>query len=173
MCLQEFLCLKAAIFWISSVAIIMGFSTAWRRKEIWKLWCLPNTTRSTYIVCASPPEEQLFRRVAKMYSAIRQGFKSKLLLLLHTSVCLAKMGIMGVNTKLISSKWYGGYKHLECTPRQPPGLPQSRSSRTVIFLASPKMKWQISSPVLHMLSLTPCGLVTLCGGRDLDQHWFR
>ena len=49
-----------------------------------------------------------------MYNAIRQGFNSKLLLLMDISVCSAKMGIMGVNTKLISSKWYCGYEHLQC-----------------------------------------------------------
>ena len=49
-----------------------------------------------------------------MYNAIRQGFNSKLLLLLDTSVCSAKMGVMSVNTKLISSKWYCGYEHLQC-----------------------------------------------------------
>ena len=47
-------------------------------------------------------------------NAICQGFNSKLLLLLDTRVCSAKMGIMGVNTKLISSKWYCGYEHLQC-----------------------------------------------------------
>ena len=49
-----------------------------------------------------------------MYNANRQGFNSKLLLLLDISVCSSKMGIMGVNTKLISSKWYCGDEHLQC-----------------------------------------------------------
>ena len=49
-----------------------------------------------------------------MYNAIRQRFNSKLLLLLDISVCSSKMGIMGVNTKLISSKCYCGYEHLQC-----------------------------------------------------------
>ena len=96
--------------WLLDSRCIKSFSTTWR-KEIRKLWCLPNTTRSNivpYLVGAPPLEEQLFRRVAKMYNAIRQGFNSKLLLLLDISVCSSKMGIMGVNTKLISSKWYCG-----------------------------------------------------------------
>ena len=37
--------------------------------------------------------------------------------------------------------------------RQPPGLPQSRSSRTAIFLSSPTMKLQISSPILPAFEL--------------------
>ena len=102
--------------WLLDSQCIKIFSTTWR-KAIRKLWCLPNTTRSNivpYLVGAPPLEEQLFRRVAKMYNAIRQGFNSKLLLLLDISVCSSKMGIMGVNTKLISSKWYCGYEHLQC-----------------------------------------------------------
>ena len=102
--------------WQLDSQCIKSFSTTWR-KTIRKLWCLPNTTRSNivpYLVGAPPLEEQLFRRVAKMYNAIRQGFNSKLLLLLDISVCSSKMGIMGVNTKLISCKWYCGYEHLQC-----------------------------------------------------------
>ena len=44
----------------------------------------------------------------------RQGFNIKLLLLPDISVCSSKMGIMGMNTKLISYKWYCGYEHLQC-----------------------------------------------------------
>ena len=49
-----------------------------------------------------------------MYNAARQGFNSKLLLLLDISVCSAKMGIMGVITNLTNSNWYCGYEHLQC-----------------------------------------------------------
>ena len=86
--------------WLSDSQCIKSFSTTWR-KAIRKLWCLPNTARSNivpYLVGAPPLEEQLFHKVAKMYNAIRQGFNSKLLLLLDISVCSSKMGIMGVNT---------------------------------------------------------------------------
>ena len=146
--------------WLLDSQCIKSFSTIWR-KAIRKLWCLPNTTRSNivpYLVGAPPLEEQLFRRVAKMYNAIRQGFNSKLLLLLDISVCSSKTGIMGVNTKLISSKWYCGYEHLQCNrslyyPEAAARLPQSRSSRIVIFLASPTMKLQISSPILPAFEL--------------------
>ena len=82
MCLQGFLCLNAVIcldlkpgYWIHSASNKI-FSTTWR-KAIRKLWCLPNTTSSNivpYLVGAPPLEEQLFRRVAKMNNAIRQGF---------------------------------------------------------------------------------------------------
>ena len=99
--------------WLLDSQCIKSFSTTWR-KAIRKLWCLLNTTRSNIVPClvgAPPLEEQLFRRVSKMYNAIRQGFNSKLLLLLDVSVCSS---LMGVNTKLIISKWYCGYEHLQC-----------------------------------------------------------
>ena len=95
---------------------IKRFYTAWR-KAIRKLWCLSNMTRSDivpFLVGAPPLEEQLFRRVAQMYNIIRQDFNSKLLLFLDTSVCSAKMEIMGVNIKLIISKRCCGYEHLQC-----------------------------------------------------------
>ena len=95
---------------------ITGFSTAWR-KAIRKLWCLPNTTRLDivpYLVGAPPLEEQLFHRITKMYNSIRKGFNSKMLLLLQMSVCADKMGIMGINSKIISSKWRCGFEYLQC-----------------------------------------------------------
>ena len=57
--------------WLLDSQYIKSFSTTWR-KAIRKLWCLPNTTRSNivpYLVGAPQLEEQLFRRVAKMYNA--------------------------------------------------------------------------------------------------------
>ena len=95
---------------------ITGFSTAWR-KAIRKLWGLPNTTRShivPYLVGAPPPKEQLFRIIAKMYNGIRWGFNSKMLLLLQMSVCADKMGILGINSKIISSRWRCGFEYLQC-----------------------------------------------------------
>ena len=59
--------------WLLDSQCIKSFSTTWR-KALRKLWCLPNTTRSNivpYLVGAPPLEEQLFRKVAKMYNAIR------------------------------------------------------------------------------------------------------
>ena len=90
---------------------ITGFSTVWR-KAIMKLWCLPNTTRSDivpYLVGAPPPEEQLFHRIAKMCNSIRKGFNSKMLLVLQMSVCADKMGIKGINSKIIRSRWCCGF----------------------------------------------------------------
>ena len=146
--------------WLLDSRCIKTFSTTWR-KAIRKLWCLPNTTRSNivpYLVGAPPLEEQLFRRVAKMYNAIRQGFNSKLLLLLDIRVCSSKMGIMGVNTKLISCKCTVVTNISNATVRfvilrQASRLLQSRSSRKVIFLASPTVKFQISSPILPAFEL--------------------
>ena len=119
MCLQEFLCHNVfrSQAWQLDSNSITGFSTAWR-KAIRKLWCLPNTTRSDivpYLVGASPLEEQLFHRIAKMYNSIRKGFNSKMLLLLQMSACADKMGIMGINSKIISSRWRCGFEYLQCS----------------------------------------------------------
>ena len=95
---------------------IAGFSAAWR-KAIRKLWCLPNKTRSDivpYLVGAPPLEEQLFHKIAKMHNSIRKGFNSKILLLLQMSVCADNMGIMGINSKIISSRWRYGFEYLQC-----------------------------------------------------------
>ena len=119
--------------WLLDSQCIKSFITSWR-KAIRKLWCLPNTTRSNivpYLVDAPPLEERLFRRVAKVYNAIRQGFNSKLLLLLDISVCSSKMGVMGVNTKLISSKWYCGIRTLhDCRSQMNENLLISNSKLT-------------------------------------------
>ena len=119
MCLQGFLCHNAVIcldlkpgYWIRSASKV---STQLGVRQFGSSGVCPTRPRSNivpYVVGAPPLEEQLFRKVAKMYNAIRQGFNSKLLLLLDISVCSSKIGIMGVNTKLISSKWYCGYEHL-------------------------------------------------------------
>ena len=139
---------------------ITGFSTAWR-KAIRKLWCLPNTTRSDivpYLDGAPPLEEQLFHRVAKMYNSIRKGFNSKMLLLLQMSGCADKMGIMGINPKLLASDGVVVLNICSATthliiPRPPPKLRRLKSSWTIIFLVSPQMKLQIS---LLTLPATKC-----------------
>ena len=102
--------------WQMDSKSITGFSTAWC-KAIRKLWCLPNTARSDivpYLVGAPPLEEQLFHRIAKMYNSIRKGFNSKMLLLLQMSVCADKMGIMGIHSKIISSRWRCGFEYMQC-----------------------------------------------------------
>ena len=102
--------------WQLDLKSITGFSTA-LRMAIRKLWCLPNTTRSDivpYLVGAPPLEEQLFHRVAKMYNSICKGFNSKMLLLLQISVCADKMGIMGIDSKIISSRWRCAFEYLQC-----------------------------------------------------------
>ena len=76
-----------------------------------------NTTRSDilpYFVGAPPLEEQLLHRIAKTYTIIRKGFNSKMLLLLQMSVCADKMGAMGINSKIISSRWRCGFEYLQC-----------------------------------------------------------
>ena len=53
-------------------------------------------------------------RIAKMNNSIRKGFNSKVLLLLQMSVCADKRGIMGINSKIISSRWRCGFEYLQC-----------------------------------------------------------
>ena len=111
-CMSQCCHLFGSQAWQLDSKSITGFSTAWF-KAIRKLWCLPNTTRSDivpYLVGAPPLEEQLFHRIAKMHNSIRKGFNSKMSLLLQMSVCADKMEIMGINSKIISSRWRCGFE---------------------------------------------------------------
>ena len=55
----------------------------------------------------------MYQRTAKMYNTIRKGHNPKLLLLLQLSINADKMGIMGTNTRIISSKWLCGFNQLK------------------------------------------------------------
>ena len=88
------------------------------QKAIRKLWGLPNIARSAlvpHLVNASPIEDQLYQRTAKIYNGIRKGHNPKLLLLLQLSTNADKMGIMGNNTRIISNRWLCGLNRLETT----------------------------------------------------------
>ena len=47
-----------------------------------------------------------------MYNGIRKGYNKKMLLLLHISTDSHKMGIMGLNSRIISQKWLCGWDYL-------------------------------------------------------------
>ena len=101
--------------WDLDSRYINTFSTTWR-KAVRKIWCLPYRTRSSivpHLLGVQPFEEQLHQRVAKMYNNVRKGHNAKMLLLLRTSMDTQKMGIMGINSQVISRKWLCGWDHLQ------------------------------------------------------------
>ena len=101
--------------WALDACHIRSFCSTWH-KAIRKLWGLPNIARSALVprpVNASPIEDQLYQRAAKMYNGIRKGHNPKFLLLLQLSTNADKMGIMCNNTRIISDIWLCGFNRLE------------------------------------------------------------